>query len=58
MSPFWNLLELRYTDVVVTTEGIRHANLQSDDEITKRTFKAALVNIESCVSLLELSSQR
>jgi len=30
MSPFWILLELRIMEVVVTTEGIRHAKLQSN----------------------------
>ena len=29
MSPFWILLELRMTEVVVTTGAIRHATLQS-----------------------------
>jgi len=30
MSPFWILLELRMMDMVVTTEAIRYAKLQSN----------------------------
>lgn len=29
ISPFWILVELRMTEIVMTTEAIRHANLRS-----------------------------